>query len=615
MKRVVGFEGSWPTSALIAWGAAAVEDDVALTNTSTGHSTSPLSKADLVTSGALTLLPDAIELRPEHESLALIVLALRKDNDQFQLLVPDTGRLGGVAGTKRSKTVNFYVFRDRTAFAQYASDIAERVTSSVLRSPRSDESTRALISSALILMPSSPYLHALRAYFAATDQGRAAAVSRSALFDETARRTFDQLLAALTLKPTSASQYWLKYEDGIADGGGLDADDAAQQFGALAKIHKKILPILVDQTPFLESSDEIPSPRVHELQAASANIGFGIALPNRPLFERVARYFELQMIQDIVRGNVPLDLQDDGDFQDALSRLLNPSPDTRVLQTPLGQVEPEPVAFQAPFEAQNAQADARMVLFGTVEGITGEVRRAELKFFPQVRESVSTTDDGNGHSPEGHTVFYNRNDFLFRPAVFGVERFVDPNRRYRFFLQSCQILDAGDSVEIDAIPSSVVTGAFLQPPSPVSVAVTSGGGVTIAGIDMCMRQSPSLSSVRCMLVEFEQWAKAYEISVAERGEARWVKPVQPRRPSALYRLLIALSAKGGSAVVTDVIVEINRRFDTMVRRNNTFREIGRNRELLGSDEEDDDKIQLTPRGQLFVRIYQEAGGLMGHTDS
>jgi hypothetical protein len=611
VKRVVGFEGRWPDGSPLAWGAAALADDAGLTNSASGHTSPPTSKTELVASGALSLLPSEIEIRPDFETLPLVVLALRRGHEYFPILVPDTGRLGGIVGTKRGGGASYYVFRDRIAFGQYATDIANRVVGNTLRESPAPEKARDLINAALVLVPTSPYLHALRAFFSSADMARAEAISRAALVGEADVQRFDQLFAALTLTPSAESQYWIKYVDGIAEGGGLDADNAAEQFSAIAKIHRKIRPVLVEETPFFESVDDIPFPRVHELKAASASIGFGIALPDRPLLDRVARYFELQMLQDIVRGNLPRDLQADPDFQVALSGLLNPTPDTRVLQTPLGQMESEPVAFQPPFEAKSARPDAHFRLFGAVEGITKEVRRAELKFSPAVRESVSTADDGEGRAPEGNDLFQRQNDFLFRAAIFGVSRYVDQNRRYRFYLKSCQMLSAGDTATIDAVPSSVVIGAFLLLPSPIAVSATSGGSVTIAGSPIGSTQRPNVTTMGRLLLDFESWARDIEIAVAEKGQGKWVRPIHPRRPSALLRLMIALGARGGSAVVSDVIADVNQIFDTSVRRNNTFREINRNPDLLATDEEDDETIRLTPRGRLLIGIYKEAGGDLG----
>jgi hypothetical protein len=317
------------------------------------------------------------------------------------------------------------------------------------------------------------------------------------------------------------------------------------------------------------------------------------------------------MLQDIVRGNVPQDLQGDPEFQTALSGLLNPTPDTRVLQTPLGQMESEPVAFQSPFEAKSARPDAHLRLFGAVEGITKEVRRAELKFSSSVRESVSTADDGEGRAPEGNALFQRQNDFLFRAAIFGVSRHVDQNERYRFYLKSCQVLSVGETETIDAVPSSVVTGAFLLLPSPVVVSATSAGGVTIAGSPIGSTQQPNVTTMGRLLVDFESWARDIEITVAETGNGKWVRPIHPRRPSALFRLMVALDARGGLAVVSDVIVDVNQLFDASVRRSNTFREINRNPDLLETDDEDDETIRLTPRGRLLIGIYKAAGGDLG----
>src|SRR5439155_8859345 len=98
--------------------------------------------------------------------------------------------------------------------------------------------------------------------------------------------------------------------------------------------------------------------RVYEMRAASANIGFGVTLPNRPLIERVARYFELQLLQEILRGQVPAELVADTKFQDELEKLISPGEDTRVLQSGLGRDEIEPVVFE-PFQAADAKPDAR----------------------------------------------------------------------------------------------------------------------------------------------------------------------------------------------------------------------------------------------------------------
>jgi hypothetical protein len=606
--HVIGFEGLWPDDAIVAWGAAAVQTTDRLKNSLSGLDMPWLHSSSVQSENISFVEMPTIDLDDDYVDSPLVVLAVRKREETFRFFLPDTGRLQCL-GSRYNKDGRFYVFENRVAFDTYAADASLGVVAHILRENSiSTQQASTLLRQCLILSPANPFVHAVRVYFSGDSRVRTALLARACLRTNAEKKTFDEMLEALGDETSNGSRCWLKYEDGIARGGGLDAVDAAKQFTALAALDKRLRPLLLDRLPFFDAESEIPSIRIYEMRPGSANIGFEVSLPDRPLIERVARYFELQLLQEILRGAVPPELSDDPKFQDDLDKLVNPGDETRVLQIGFGRDDAEPVVFQ-PFSSEEAKPEKRFVVFGIIQGVVGEVKRAELKLFPGIRELVSITDTGFDGVPVGSHVFQNRNDFLFRPASFDVHRFIDANSRYRLFLQRIDVLEREDHAKVTAFPSSVVRGAFVLPHQPIDVAWHSGG-VVVSGVLLTDYPSANHSSSDRLVEALSVWAKDKELELASTGQTTWIRAPRSPRPTALMRLLVSLDALNGRNTLSNLINEANRRFGTVLRRNNSLREINRSREYMAIGD-DDDVVQLTNQGKLLVSIFKAAGGSIG----
>jgi hypothetical protein len=110
----------------------------------------------------------------------------------------------------------------------------------------------------------------------------------------------------------------------------------------------------------------------------------------------------------------------------------------------------------------------------------------------------------------------------------------------------------------------------------------------------------------------EEYAKLCgELEIAQAslsGVGQWVRPGRAPAPRAIDRVLVSVDALGGEAPVSDVVVEINRRYRVAVRINNTRREALRFPDLLEITGQQGRDLRLTPRGRAYARAFASAGG-------
>ena len=604
MSKVIALEGTWPSDAVVAWGAAALQSGEAgaVRNTVSRALQDEASWKQLVDEGHAWKLPEPITIRPEYEENRLVLVGIRTDSTNHDFLLADTGKLGGLIAQKRSKPYLFYVFSDREAFDEYATDTAASITWYALKQPADKPELSDLIAAGLILAPTDPQLHALRVTLA-SNRGRATAVSRAALAGSPALPAFERLLQALTAD--AHVDYWLKYQDGIAEGGGLDVDVAAVQLGALAFVHKRLVPVLQERYPFLQSETSVPSFRFRNLEAASAKLGFGVSLEGRPLLDRVARYLEIDLLQEVLRGHVPEPLVNDREFQEHLERLCRPSPDTTVRQRPLQTDEDEAVVYE-PFSRSHARHDANVTALAYVQGAYKRLRRAELRLSSSISEVVSTENNGFDRPPVGADVFQQAaGSYFFRPSVVKLDRFADDQGRYRWYLSSIAILKIDQTASISAVPSAILPGALFQH-AALSVKRVSESDYELPGLTLRLENPLTLSTAEKWMSDFFGYAAQYELKHGLDPDVSWVRPLKLKPASALMRVLLVLQKRGGTALLPDLISDVNALAESRVRRNNTRREIRNAPELAVFDPEDDELVHITAVGSQHALIYMRA---------
>jgi hypothetical protein len=168
------------------------------------------------------------------------------------------------------------------------------------------------------------------------------------------------------------------------------------------------------------------------------------------------------------------------------------------------------------------------------------------------------------------------------------------------------VMQGGEKRGITALPSGVLEGAFIinldfeieyREDSTLATPLGPFYGVTEGTLAIAQRW---LTEYRAACSEFEITSAVHQLS--------WLSPSKREEPSSLTRVLVVLLRLGGAAYATDVVAGINERFRTVVRVNNTRREVSSHPELLTYQDEDKKVIGLTDRGRAFVEAYVAAGG-------
>lgn len=429
-------------------------------------------------------------------------------------------------------------------------------------------------------------------------------LARANLRSDDSRSDFDEILSSFRLLDRN---YELIYEGGVAEGGGIDLNVAAKTFSNLHYIHQQIAPTLGRDYPCLQRA--FAPPRFQEMRAASAHITFSAGPPTRPLGERLARVVELRAIRAALEGRAPEEVKANPRFEKAVTAVLAPSPDTTVSHRPMGEeaavsVESDLAAPDLPVRAE------QLVLLGFQESLKDRAHRIGIRVGPDAHIWVSAIDNGAGERPEGVEFLLEGNDFLFRPAVFVLERRVQGRRETHYLLRMA-FLDPGETAVVTALPSALVKGAYLvdvevQVRRSTEDTLDVDGATSVHGLS-----GRTLGMAAGWLRAFARGCREREVDAARHEGTRWIQPARVPKPSALARLLVALDTLGGEARVSDVVHEINLLFDTTVRTNNTRREVLRHPDLLEFVGEDRRTVRITDVGTAYLSAYLRAGGSTG----
>lgn len=595
--KILGVEGSLK-NAQVAWGAAVLGNDVELLNPVTRLRADRATLPALVADGHVTLLSKSLDVNAKYSDSPLIALVIRRAASELESVVPDPGKAGGLVDSANEEEFRWYIFKDKGSFDRYASDTNGDILEKVLFTSEdslSAEVRDTLIRVGLTLDSTHPQLNALRAYHADRNRELVRKLARANVHPDAVAK-FDEFWDAAS---HIDADYVLKYEHGAADGGGFDSDVAASTFTSIETIHKTLRPALASEYPFLAKG--IPSPRVKQMAAHSAELHFATNLPKRPMGERISRYLELRLIEKVLRGEPVVGVNATRTYSTAVARVVQPTPETMLAQKPIASEALERV-FPEPHAKVNRLASPPMAVLGFQCGLSDEARRIEVKLSQKLRLSLSAVDDGSGAEPVGTGFLHSEQDFLNRPALFTIFRRHDIFGVETFHLRRVDLVGDG-LLTVTALPSSAVQGAFLLG-QKLQVRILDGQLVT----DIGTMALPSVHSLDAATGGwFAQWCRA--IGDAEWTQvgttARYLAPLRPPAASALTRVLVAVHLLGGRALVQDAVDEVNRIFGVYVRRNNTRREVLRNPTLMSFEGDgDDDLIVLSPtgrrQGELFV---------------
>jgi hypothetical protein len=610
MTHVVCFEGPFPESAGLAWGAAGIDVGGKLVNSITRQSTSVLDLSRLAMEGRVTALRTPIEIDEDFSASPLVVLAIHRDSPMSRLFIPDSGWSVGHGLDRQSKT-SYFVFRDKATFDQYAADTTSDVVGYILRNLPAEETGMPALRSALSLSPTDLFLHAIRLGLYGKRNQASELLAEKLMKSDRERRQLRDLIPLLQEHENTAPKVvqWLTYEDGISEGGGLDVSDAATTFTALRSIAQKLKGEVLKVCRFLNSASEVPLFRFAEMQTGSAKIGISIDLPKKPVIERVVRYFAVEAFREVLRGTVPPELTADDEFQNALDKLANPTPDTRLLQRAADEAALAPVIFE-PTAPAELRLEGRYRLLVLLEGAYDVLSKIELRLFPKQRATVSSKDNGHGGQPLGVDAFTTTNTFLFRPCIAELVRHTDGATRQRLYLQKLEILEPGTVTDVSEIPSSVVAGAYVRPAVAMRVSVSDDGTVSLGGETIAAVKATSIESENAFLNRYQKVAQDLELDLAGKADtATWIPPVRQRAPNSIARLLLVLATFGGRARLSDLIAEVNARYATSVTRVKIRHDIIANEDLVKFTDEEDEHAVLTDRGRRTARITQLVLGM------
>jgi len=594
MTVVLGFEGTLD-GALVSYGAAAI----AVGDKHVRNSVSGLTvEIEPNTFDSVTKFRTVLAIEDTYEKAPVIVLALDRSTSAIEPLVPDTGRLGGFVTTKREKPYVFYLFQDRQAFAQYCEEAVWSVTEALLQGEVEEVDILQLIRSCLVLAPRDPVLLALRIHWSADKDATRKTAER--LLTPEGRISLRTYLRALG-QPQDA-EYLIKYDRGIAGTGGLDLEVAVRQLGALHGLHEKLEPELRRRLPFIGENGSIPELRFQTLRAASAQLGFGVR--GNTLRERVIRFFELELIAEIVAGKLPQDVAKDPEFRQGLEALLAP-PDTVVLHQPIGAPELEPIEREVlvqPEESVVRQDSARVL--GFVEGMFRRVRRAELRIGVNHLITVPTEDDGYGLVPMGADVLRMGRGGYFLPTVFSLTRRLYSSGRSTWFMQRMNILQESHQADVDTFPSSIIEKALFK---VGDCRVSYDGHVlSVDGLGEAHVVGVGLDAATGWLTQLQSLAIVAELKATASPDTVWLPPAPFPQATAVRRIIAVLGTVDHETRLPELVSMLNDRFSTRVRINNTMRELRDHKDLF---EVDEDMVKLTDTGRAWyaaMRGYETA---------
>jgi hypothetical protein len=610
--QVIGFEGSRDQDSPVSWGVAAIAFDEVIINAETRHQTPLEDLDDLVAEGHLTRFNSAIQIDERASELPLVVVELARVDPVFPFLVADTGRLGGLVAHRHGRDFVVYIFENQDSLDLYARDAATKIAHALLYdSWQEDEAPARLLRAGLILAANHPALNALHvARVKESRRSLAREIAIAAIAGVHEADAFGELLDALIA--SEDEDYVIKYEDGIAEGGGLDVDQGVRILGGAKDAHTPFVKDLVRRYPYL---DEPPHLRLSYMVAASASLHFTANIKGRPIGERVARRLELRMLERTLRGEVVPGLPEPQRVKvaRAVEKLLADD-NTTVSQKPIGRELEERLTAEAEKPRGRAQRSEPLTVLGYQSGLIDLASQVEVVVFPPIgshhrsRLRLSTRDDGDGNEPLGvHPFQEGDRDLLYQPMLFTVMKIIHPGGQEKTHLRKVRALAADSPGVVTAIPSSVVDGAViygvelrLRRPSPDRLVCDLG---PVKGL--------SHATLRGAREWMEQWAlvcRTFEVQPKPGATLRYWRPSRPPPPSALQRLLIVLKDEKGCTHQSHLVSLVNERFGGAIRTNNTRREVLRNPTLLAFDDDDPQTIRATLAGLQLAAAFERAGG-------
>lgn len=571
--EVIGYEGKAFNNFSVSWGAAVLSDGVKLINSVTGLSVPINELDDLIASGHVSKLKKTIKL--EDKQYSDIVLAYVRHSKFKELFVTDTGKTGGLIKHKKIDQDTVYIFNSNAAFTRFAKNIINKIIKKILDVTDFSSESTELLKLGLLLDNSNPYINAIRVVVA--NHNKKDRVKKLALanVDESKYTEFNDFLRSLE---DYQGEYRLHYKDGVTVGGGFDIKYAAKLTNSLQKAHEKISIHMCETHPFFHGA--MRSPRLSHMDTGSADLYFKADIKKSTYLEKSARYLELKMIEDLLRGKKYASLDRDPEFRKAIHGVVNLDDSTMLYQVPLSitaaEEEGESVNLEMPITDGEKTETNSFTLLGYQSGLSNDAREIEINLFSSRGIRVSATDNGYGTPPVGVDYLHMESDFLFRPALFTIYRKDIDDKRSKFYLMKVEKLTKNGTYEFDAIPSKVVKDGFCLRKG-FNISLTEKGNInlsnensktyTINGIE----EHINLDSAKDWMNRYFEICFDWELEFGIQDSVSWLKPVRKNVFQEEHRLIYSLGQLGGKAEQKVVIDKINEVFEVTVRDNNTRR--------------------------------------------
>lgn len=594
MASLIGFEGLYPIASSIAWGAGALSlENGKVLNSKTKNVISQEEFERLVEKGHASKLATPVPISDEFIDDKIVVAILNNESEHAGILRADAGKLGGLVKPFNQGGYSFLAFESLGAFDQYAEDRINVILERVFSASLDIGELQPLLRLGMSLDSSHPYLNVAWAILSGNlgihrDLARANVRENKKLEFDELLQTYDQ----------SDDEYSVKYQDGVAaGGGGLDLDIARKTIEAFHSLHTSIRPVLIEKYRFLE--EYFNPPRMRRLEAASATMVFTAALEDRSLAEKLARAIELRELQRALSGEqvMPLEAPKLREFEGALARIIEPSPETKVTHKPIGHEESRPVV---PHWSRSGieTTSPIMRLLGFQSGLSDEAKKIEICVSASLTLKVSAIDNGKGNRPQGVAYLHEEENFLFRPAIFTVSRTLLETGTSVYHLNSVSFLDETGQTHVTAFPSLVAQNAFFLQ-FRLSVR-TEGNSKLRIGEHIVRRGKRSLDDASAWMSEYSLLSRDYELKRAIDHRGTWLPPPRPHTCTALDRVMVALSQHDGRCEVRALVKLINEQFNVRVRVNNTRRVQIQNPALLRFDEGDSRVLVWTEQGRGYA---------------
>lgn len=609
MIHVVGFEGRRDAESPVNWGAAALSDGEHLINAATKRRGAIADLQYLEEEGHLARLERPIKVPDAFAESPLVVAELKKTDLAYPLLGADTGKSGGLAAHGHTDAVQIYVFETNATFDAYCARVATSLMQSALYEERTSDQRQHLVRVGLLLASNHPALNALRVSmvpFGRRERAREVALRK---IDEADQAMFETILWALT---TLNSEYVIKYEGGVSEGGGLDLNEMEHIVRNTRATHQPFVSRMAKVYPFLRKP---PEPRLRDLKgAASAHFHFVADVKGELFGERVARLLELRMLEDSLAGEMPVDLPDREKVEKAVGVIRAPSADTKASHVTFGRGELRLYVGESERKQESARRSEPLIMLGYQSGLIREADEVEIMLAPPSRRRglmLRTTDNGDGEDPIGvRKMRQTGSDLLFAPACFTLMRVVQAGEeRDTTYLREVQNLPIGKGRKLTAIPSSVLDGAIMYN-FEIGIHRTSANTIAtdIGRIDGV--NDRTLVGARKWMESFATLCEEFEIDPPAQvlRRIRYWKPAKLPQATPLQRVLVVLRELGGRAHQSHLIAAIDERYGGNARTNNTRREVIRNPTLLAFADDDQRTITLLERGKKVAEAYIRAGG-------